>query len=149
MRQFDVVYVWHVMWYILYTQVSVATDSIGWLFAWRLWALRCRGWAEREIRLSWRGTTWACCCRGILHVSFIYRGDAVSWRMFMQCVAACVFVFQLQAEPTRLGPVSRKRAEESVTATGHAQPPPSPRIPHAVPSWCPQPAHRWSPDSLS
>lgn len=58
--------------YILYMQVSVAADSIRWLFAWRLWALRCRGWAEREIRLSWRETTWACSCRGILHLPFIY-----------------------------------------------------------------------------
>lgn len=70
----------------------------------------------------------------ILHSPFTYSGDAVSWRTFMRCVAPCVFVFQLQAEPTRLGPVSRERAEESVAATGHTQPPPSPRIPRAVPS---------------
>lgn len=68
---------------IFYTsQVSGATDPKGWLFAWRLWALRCRGWAEREIVPSWLGITWACCCRGILHSRFTSGGESVSWRTF-------------------------------------------------------------------
>lgn len=64
------------------SQVSRATDSKGWLFAWRLWALRCRGWAERERIPSWHKMTWACCCRGILHTLFTSSREAISWRMF-------------------------------------------------------------------
>lgn len=62
----DTVHTWHVTLHILYViQASVVLAFIGWLFAWRLWVLRCRGWAEGEMTPSWPEMISACCCRGI------------------------------------------------------------------------------------
>ena len=100
----------------------------GWLSAWRLWILRCRGWAENETSPSWPEKTSVCYCRGTqqhlqsLHTNFIAfrhtvrlrEGFCSSFRQDQQGLAH-LLERELKRVSQRLDQLSRHHHHQSHT----------------------------------
>ena len=71
------------------SQVIAVLVSAASLSVWRLWVLRCSGWAERGMSPSWPEMISACYCRGIQqHLQPIYADN----KAYSVCVAVWLHV---------------------------------------------------------